>query len=511
MAQDKKRNLRAVNGNEPVTVEDVVHASQLDFEDEFEALLDEQGDAEFGALEIRDEIQPERATLKTWTSQDFSNIYMRFRPHLERYAKRWLKNQSQVDEVVQDAFLYLMVTLPELDSELGVLRFLKWKTRLLCLDVIRASGRAVINNVDDYELAADVPESSAALEAADDAAVVRLALSKLTPRHREVLIATMYEEKAIAEVAAQVALSENATRQLLFRARAAFKVALIGDVDTAGMSMGSILSVAARKAATEVQKQGAKALISAFVLVLAIGSYFSFTGRNDAPEAPVAEAPAANTPTKTSSTLSAAPAAPTAGSTAATTGTNLAAHGATNGTHTPQANTAAYISNLDATQPKHALNYDPSVAISGHTRGYVNEAALMVAANLGQPQTVQVFPAGFVSAASIGATRFHIATTTGKQLLNADFTYSTTAGVTNLSFQFLADGLQYTAYGQDVSTARDASGNLVINAVLSDVIDGQNVVLSGTELRGAVVTLSLQASSLAAGVQSAALTIAPRY
>ena len=512
MANGKKRNLRAVNGNEPVTVEDVVHASQLDFEDEFEALLDEQGDAEFGTLEIRDEIQPERATLKTWTSQDFSNIYMRFRPHLERYAKRWLKNQSQIDEVVQDAFLYLMVTLPELDSELGVLRFLKWKTRLLCLDVIRASGRAVLNNVDDYELAADVPESSAALEAADDAAVVRLALSKLTPRHREVLIATMYEEKAIAEVAAQVALSENATRQLLFRARAAFKVALIGDVDTAGMSMGSILSVAARKAATEVQKQGAKALISAFVLILAIGSYFSFTGRNNAPEASVAEAPVSNTPANSTSSGNtfAAPAAPTSGSTAASAGIS-APTAATTSTHSAPAKTAAYVSNLDATQPKHALNYDPSVAISGHTRGYVNEAALMVAANLGQPQTVQVFPSGFVSAASIGATRFHIATTTGKQLLNADFTYGTTAGVTNLTFQFLADGLQYTAYGQDVSTARDANGNLVINAVLSDVLDGQNVVLSGTELRGAVVTLSLQASSLAAGVQSASLTIAPRY
>ena len=89
------------------------------------------------------------AVLKDWSAQDFANIYTRFRPHLERHARRFLRSQHQVDEVVQDAFLYLMVTLPELDSEIGVLRFLKWKVRLLCLDVIRASGRAIINNIDE--------------------------------------------------------------------------------------------------------------------------------------------------------------------------------------------------------------------------------------------------------------------------------------------------------------------------------------------------------------------------
>ncbi|MEN9715417.1 MAG: hypothetical protein RJA35_884, partial [Actinomycetota bacterium] len=382
---EKKRRLRSVGANEPVNLSDVVHPSQLDFEDEFEALLDEQGDAEFGEIVLKDEAAQDRATLKTWTSQDFSNIYMRFRPHLERYSKRWLNNQSQIDEVVQDAFLYLMVTLPELDSEIGVLRFLKWKTRLLCLDVIRASGRAVINNVDDYELAADVPESSAALEAADDAAVVRLALSKLTPRHREVLIATMYEEKSIAEVAAQVELSENATRQLMFRARAAFKQALVGEVDTAGMSMGAILSVAARKAATDVRAQGAKALVSLFVLVLALGSWFTLSGRNQNTQTPLADAPIttggnsgsnANSGGNSASGASAA-----AGTTAETTPTS---------THTLVANTVVDV----ISGPKHAATVDPSIAISGEKRGYVNEGALLAAANLGQPQDVAVYPAG---------------------------------------------------------------------------------------------------------------------
>jgi RNA polymerase sigma-70 factor (ECF subfamily) len=195
-----------------------------------------------------------------------------------------------VDEVVQDAFLYLMVSLPELDSEIGVLRFLKWKTRLLALDVIRASGRAYINSIDDVqEPESNDPEVSSNLEQQDDAAVVRLALSKLNPRHREVLIASMYEEKSTEQIAAQVGLSENATRQLIFRARAAFKKALIGDVDTTGMSAAAILSVAARKAASEGKKVGAAALT---LIALVVMSLTVFPGLNRATTDQMAEAPA---------------------------------------------------------------------------------------------------------------------------------------------------------------------------------------------------------------------------
>jgi RNA polymerase sigma-70 factor (ECF subfamily) len=194
-----------------------------------------------------------------------------------------------VDEVVQDAFLYLMVSLPELDSEIGVLRFLKWKTRLLALDVIRASGRAYINSIDDVqEPESNDPEVSTNLEQQDDAAVVRLALSKLNPRHREVLIASMYEEKSTEQIAAQVGLSENATRQLIFRARAAFKKALIGDIDTTGMSAAAILSVAARKAASEGKKVGAAALT---LIALVVMSLTVFPGLNRATTDQMAEAP----------------------------------------------------------------------------------------------------------------------------------------------------------------------------------------------------------------------------
>jgi RNA polymerase sigma factor (sigma-70 family) len=283
----KEKAAKAALSTAPEAISEL-EASQLFSEDPLEALLDEQSDEEFGDLALK-ERSGKPVKLAEWSAQDFSSIYLRFRPHLERHARRFLNNPSQVDEVVQDAFLYLMVSLPELDSEIGVLRFLKWKTRLLALDVIRASGRAYINSIDDVQEPASAdPEISYALEQQDDAAVVKLALSKLNPRHREVLIASMYEEKSTEQIAAQVGLSENATRQLIFRARAAFKKALIGDVDTTGMSAAAILSVAARKAASEGKKVGAAALT---LIALVVMSFTAFPALNRAPADQMAEAP----------------------------------------------------------------------------------------------------------------------------------------------------------------------------------------------------------------------------
>jgi RNA polymerase sigma-70 factor (ECF subfamily) len=247
-------------------------ANSEDYKDDpLERLLDKESDEEFGAPEYKehlaDSLTP--AVLKDWSASDFASIYVRFRPHLERHSRRYLVNPSQVEEVVQDAFLYLMTTLPELDSEVGVLKFLKWKTRLLSLDVIRLNSRVSIAPLDDQpEIAANTPEMSLEMERADDAAIVSMALAKLQPRHREILIASIYEEKSTDAVAEQLGLSENATRQLLFRARSAFKKALIGEVETAGMSVGQILSVAARKAAAESGKYVAAA--GAFLLVMAV-------------------------------------------------------------------------------------------------------------------------------------------------------------------------------------------------------------------------------------------------
>lgn len=205
--------------------------------------------------------------LKDWTAQDFSNIYVRFRPYLIIHARKLLRDESQAEEVVQDAFLYLMTALPELDSELGVFRFLKWKTKMLCLDLIRSSAKGLNTKlVPLSEEIADETRPHDLLERADDAAIIRMALAKLSPRHREALIATIYEEKSNEEVARHMDLSDNAFRQLLHRARASFRQALVGEAAIEGKTVAEILAVATRRATTT------RSIFLVSVLILGLGA-----------------------------------------------------------------------------------------------------------------------------------------------------------------------------------------------------------------------------------------------
>lgn len=241
-------------------------------EDPLERLLDEQSDEEFGEVSFREHLSLDQTplVLKSWSAKDFSDIYVRFYPHLVRHAKRFLTNHSQAEEVVQDAFLYLMTSLPEIDNEVGVLKLLKWKIRLLSLDVIKINGRASFSPIlDDNLLVSEESELDQGLIHADEAAIVSLALAKLPPRQREALIASIYQEKATADVASQLQLSENATRQLIFRAKTAFKKALIGEAEVQGLAISEILSIAARKARAEAGKYISAA--SALLLVIAVG------------------------------------------------------------------------------------------------------------------------------------------------------------------------------------------------------------------------------------------------
>lgn len=209
-------------------------------------------------------------SLREWRVEDFSAVYVAHRDHLVRYARRVLPNGWEAEEVVQDAFLYLMTALPELDSEVGVLRFLKWKTKMLAIDVNRSKSRfqeTHIEEITNFEASGVDPVDS--LIRADDAAVVRLALAKLSDRQRDALIATQLEGKPIEVVAGDLGLSPNAFRQLLHRARASFKLALVGEAEIRGLSAPQILSIAARKAGQgSVRRIGA-----ATVLLIALAGF----------------------------------------------------------------------------------------------------------------------------------------------------------------------------------------------------------------------------------------------
>lgn len=253
-----------------------------------DSMLDIESDEEFGMPVFRDAdrhyaSETLSGDLSTWSAADFSSMYVRFKPHLERHARRYISNPVQAEEVVHDAFLYLMTTLPELDSELGVLRFLKWKTKLLCFDVMGSASNRRESSVPDFtEQAADSEDLSLDLERAEDNAVIRMALAKLNPRQREALLASVYEEKSAEELGEQMSLSPNAARQLLFRSRKAFRVALVGEADVKGKTVNELLSIATKKAMASARNGVVQAGV--FLVLVGLGAASLFGGGNQVQE-----------------------------------------------------------------------------------------------------------------------------------------------------------------------------------------------------------------------------------
>jgi RNA polymerase sigma factor (sigma-70 family) len=418
------------------------------------------------------------AVLKDWSAQDFANIYTRFRPHLERHARRFLRSQHQVDEVVQDAFLYLMVTLPELDSEIGVLRFLKWKVRLLCLDVIRASGRAIINNIDEIaEPASKDAEVGSEMEHIEDAAIVRLALSKLNPRHREVLLASMYEEKSTREIASQVGLSENATLQLIFRARAAFKKALLGDnVDTAGMSVSAILSVAARKAAHEAKNVGAQAMVFVLFMLLAIGAFVNINSRNQ--QSVIAEGdrnPVSSAPTTSPSNT------PSTG---------------------PQASKTPVGPKPAASQSLESIKIQPTA-----------EPSPFSAAQVSRIYSTKAAAAGVLRAASLSDSdaleAFDVYDNLGNHAV-VKIVNSSTPALQSAMFDFTIDGFKYFAFLQDTEVSFsvvNGESRLHLAGTIKLPYDSSGKVWDQTALAGTKVVLDMPFGATVGKASSATLLV----
>ena len=482
----------------PIRPEDEFNPAALGSEDPLESMLDEESDEDFGYVVTRD-----RATgpdghpvkLAEWSAQDFASIYTRFRPHLERHARRFLNSQHQVDEVVQDAFLYLMVSLPELDSEIGVLRFLKWKTRLLCLDVIRASGKAYVSNLDDVaEPMSQDPEVSSYLEQQDDAAVLRLALSKLNPRHREVLLASIYEEKSTDEIAAQVGLSENATRQLIFRARAAFKKALLGDdVNTQGMSASAILSVAARKAAMEAKKVGAQAMVFALFLMLAVGAFVNFTGRGTQTQQ-LAESQAPSTQESP---------APAASGNAEQPAGQITPAG-------PETNTNAVV-NTGELQINTAFASNPAPSTSATPFDSSDEAKVMNSAN---SEVVFVRTSVKSDGEGINASSTYVASASQGIYSEFTFDYDSWKQFSNIKVYFIIDGRPYLSKPTqtEVVSGVDANGveHIVYFGKVNFLVGKDGEAYDQTDIAQGTVRIELLINKDRTGISSTRLDVLSR-
>lgn len=265
-----------------------------------------------------------------WSISQLSALYTEHRTQLVSQARRITRDEAEANEVVQEAFLKFMLAAPELDSPDRAIAYLRTSVTNLSLNIIRARGArpnlvAIDADTTQERLNEIASENHIDLDttiaAAEDAAIIREALSRLTSDQRTALVMWEMEGRTTEEIATALNTSPANVRHILVRARKSMvRVLEEWVVDEAtGLTALNALSTTYKKAAQIAQKSS-KAALSLLLVITAFLGFNSMTGNEGAvvstlpsvsavTEKAPAPAAASQSPTATAATKAAVAAA----------------------------------------------------------------------------------------------------------------------------------------------------------------------------------------------------------
>ena len=258
------------------------------------------------------------ASVSDWSVAELSELYAQNRSSLIGQARRILRSEADASEIVQEAFLKFILAAPELDSAERALAYLRTTVNNLCLNQIRATGSrpnlvAIDSETSQERLSeisaqAHIPFDST-MAAAEDAAIIRGALSRLSADQRTALVMWEMEGRSTEEIAKALGTTPANVRHVVTRARASFVRVLTEWVidEENGTTALEVLSDTYKKAA-ELAKKSSKVALSLLIVLVAFLGFNSVTGREGATSlvSPAAqEAPVAGTSAAPSASASA--------------------------------------------------------------------------------------------------------------------------------------------------------------------------------------------------------------
>jgi RNA polymerase sigma-70 factor (ECF subfamily) len=155
----------------------------------------------------------------------FGEIIDRQQRRAARIAYHYLRDQTEVDEVVQDAFLKAFLNLSSFREELF---FQLWFTRILinaCLDRLKAKTRrarwmtpSALGGTQAENQACPQPSPEARLLANERRALLEVAIDRLPIRQRTAVILCHLDGRPTREASIIMGLKESTIRVHLFRA-----------------------------------------------------------------------------------------------------------------------------------------------------------------------------------------------------------------------------------------------------------------------------------------------------
>jgi RNA polymerase sigma factor (sigma-70 family) len=233
-----------------------------------------------------------RTATADWSIADLSAIYTEYRTSLVSQARRMLRDETDANEVVQEAFLKFMLAAPDLDTTERAVAYLRASVNNLALNVIRARGdrpNLVALDADTTQERLDEianenhVDIDTTITAAEDAAIIREALSRLTSDQRTALVMWEMEGRSTEEIAAALNTTPANVRHVVARARQSMVRVLsewIVDETTGATALDSLSNT--YKKAAELAQKSSKVALSLILVVTAFLGFNSMTGREGA-------------------------------------------------------------------------------------------------------------------------------------------------------------------------------------------------------------------------------------
>jgi RNA polymerase sigma factor (sigma-70 family) len=193
---------------------------------------------------------------------------------------------------VQEAFLKFMLAAPDLDTTERAVAYLRASVNNLALNVIRARGdrpNLVALDADTTQERLDEianenhVDIDTTITAAEDAAIIREALSRLTSDQRTALVMWEMEGRSTEEIAAALNTTPANVRHVVARARQSMVRVLsewIVDETTGATALDSLSNT--YKKAAELAQKSSKVALSLILVVTAFLGFNSMTGREGA-------------------------------------------------------------------------------------------------------------------------------------------------------------------------------------------------------------------------------------
>jgi len=231
------------------------------------------------------------ATVSDWSVADLSALYAENRSSLVGQARRILRSEADAAEIVQEAFLKFILAAPELDTADRALAYLRTTVNNLCLNQIRSTGSrpnlVAIDSETSQERLAEISAEAhipfdTTLAAAEDASIIREALSRLSADQRTALVMWEMEGRSTEEIAKALGTKPENVRHVVGRARASFVRVLTEWVidEATGTTALEALSTQYKKAA-ELAKKSSKAALSLLIVLVAFLGFNSVTGQDN--------------------------------------------------------------------------------------------------------------------------------------------------------------------------------------------------------------------------------------